>query len=148
MKSENLKVAQCKEAIKRIDDLTETFNLNPHIKDYFMKGRVYYSYITALVWGQIDTIEYDPRYSHVVKEFEECTHSLVYHAIKTEDTLALLYVSNAPENWSIERLLPNNCIGAYVHNFANPECSEDGGIFVEGYFRPELMNYACLIRVG
>lgn len=148
MKSKDLKVVQRKEANKRIDALTKKFNLNPRIKDYFNEGRVYYSYITALILGQIDTIEYDVRYAQVVKEFEERTHSLVYHAIETGDTLALLYVSNTPENWSIERLLPNNCIGAYVHNFANPECSEDGGIFVEGYFQPELMNYACLIRVG
>lgn len=147
MKEEDLKKLQREEALKRIDALTRKFNLNPHIKDYFNEGRLYYSYITALILGQIDTIEYDARYVQVVKDFEERTHSLVYHAIETGDTLALLYVGDDPKNWPIERL-QDNYIGAYVHNFAYPECSEDGDIFVEGYIQPGLMNYACLIRVG
>lgn len=147
MSLKNLLILQQKEANARIDLLTKKFNLNPHIKAYFNQGRVYYSYITALILGQIDTIEYDARYAQVVKEFEERTHSLVYHAIETRDTLALLYVSNNPEDWPMERL-ENNCIAAYVHNFAHPECSEVGDIFVEGYFQPELMNYSILIRIG
>lgn len=52
MKSKDLKVAQRKEANKRIDALTKKFNLNPHIKDYFNKGRVYYSYITGWILAQ------------------------------------------------------------------------------------------------
>lgn len=142
MKSKDSKAAQRKEANKRIDALTKKFNLNPHIKDYFNEGRVYYSYITGWIIGSIDTIEYDARYAQVVKEFEERTHSLVYHAIETGDTLALLHVSNNPENWPMERL-ENNYITAYVHNFAHPECSESGDIFISGY-----MESGCLIRFG
>ena len=71
MKEEDLKKLQREEALKRIDALTRKFNLNPHIKDYFNEGRLYYSYITALILGQIDTIEYDARYVQVVKDFEE-----------------------------------------------------------------------------
>lgn len=92
--------------------------------------------------GSIDTIEYDTRYAQVVKEFEERTRSLVYHAIETRDTLALLYVSNNPADWPMERL-ENDYITAYVHNFAHPECSESGDIFISGY-----MESGCLIRVG
>lgn len=147
MSTITLQEEQRKEALARIDTLTKTFNLNPRIKTYFNNGRVYYSYITALIWGQIDTIEYDARYVQAVREFEERTHSLVYHAIETGDSLALLYVGNDPANWPIERL-QGDCIGAYIHNFAYPECSEDGDIFIGGYFQPELMNYACLIRIG
>lgn len=134
--------SQRKEANKRIDALTKKFNLNPHVKEYFNKGRVYYSYITGLVIGSMDTIEYDTRYARVVKEFEERTHSLVYHAIETGDTLALLYVSNKPTNWPMERL-ENDYIAAYVYNFAHPECSEDGDIFISGY-----MESGCLVRIG
>lgn len=88
MNNINLLEAQRKEAIARIDTLTKAFNLNPHIKDYFMDGKVYYSYITAMVLGSIDTIEYDKRYAKVVKGFENRTHSLVYHAIELGDTLS------------------------------------------------------------
>lgn len=147
MEKSSLQMKQYEEAGKRIDALTKAFNLNPHIKDYFLKGKVYYSYITGGVIGSIDTIEYDARYAQVVKEFEERTHSLVYHVLETGDSLALLYVSANPANWSMERL-QDNCIGAYVHNFAHPECSEDGDIVVDGYFDPDFMNYSCLVRVG
>lgn len=147
MEINDLRMPQRKEADRRIDTLIKKFNLNPHIKTYFNQGNVYYSYITALILGQIDTIKYDARYVQLVEEFEERTQSLVYHAIETGDTLALLYVSNNPTDWPMERL-ENNYIAAYVHNFANPECSECGDIFLDSYCLPGLMTYACLIRIA
>ena len=143
----NLQKEQYKEAIKRIDILTQAFDLNPHIKDYFVKGKVCYSYITGGFIGSIDTIEYDARYIQVVKEFEERTHGLVYHAIETGNSLALLYVSKNSANWSMEGL-QDGYIWAHVHNFDCPECSEDGDIFITGYSIPEIMNYHVLVRKG
>ena len=51
------------EAIQRIKTLTEKYQLNPHILDYFLEGKVYYSYLTAGgLMASIDTISYDPAY--------------------------------------------------------------------------------------
>lgn len=142
MQRNDLLLAQRQEALSRIDTLTKAFSLNPHIKSYFMAGEVYYSYLTAIVWGAIDTIEYDKRYVEAVRDFERDTHSLVYHAIEMADTLSLLYVSDDPANWPNERL-EGNCIAAYVLNFSEPSLSEEGDIFVSGYGESGI-----LLRIG
>lgn len=138
----DLRTLQHEEAVRRIDELTRVFHLNPNIKKYFNEGKVYYSYITGGVIGSIDTIEYDERYAKAVKDFEKRTGGLVYHAIEWGPTLALLYVGKDPEGWPYERL-EKNYIPAFVYNLDSPDCSEHGDIFVSQYGES-----GALIRVG
>lgn len=106
-----------KEALARLEALTDKFDLNPHIFDYFEEGRLYYSYRTAGgLMGSIDTIQYDERYAKLAQKFEKQRDWLVYHAIESGKTLALLYVSDHEEDWEMERLY-GSMICALVHDF-------------------------------
>lgn len=55
------KEAKKEEAVKRLEELTKTFNLRPNnILKYFKEDKLYYSYITCKgLLGTIDTINYD-----------------------------------------------------------------------------------------
>jgi hypothetical protein len=76
------KEAKKEEAVKRLEELTKTFNLRPNILKYFKEDKLYYSYITCKgLLGTIDTINYDKRYAEVVDRFEEEYDCLVYHVI-------------------------------------------------------------------
>ena len=76
------KEAKKEEAVKRLEELTKTFNLRPNILKYFKEDKLYYSYITCKgLLGTIDTINYDKRYTEVVDRFEEEYDCLVYHVI-------------------------------------------------------------------
>ena len=105
------KEAKKEEAIKRLEELTEKFNLRPNILKYFKEDKLYYSYITCNgLLGTIDTINYDKWYAEVVDRFEEEYDCLVYHVIETGNTIALLFVSDNKEEWEFETL----CCGQYV----------------------------------
>ena len=78
---------QIKEAMERLTMLENIYEINPKIKEYFTKGKLYYSYITGGFLGSIDTINYDKRYANVVKTFEEQTSYLVYHVIERGNTI-------------------------------------------------------------
>jgi hypothetical protein len=41
------KEAKKEEAVKRLEELTKTFNLRPNILKYFKEDKLYYSYITC-----------------------------------------------------------------------------------------------------
>lgn len=77
------KEAKKEEAVKRLEELTKTFNLRPNnILKYFKEDKIYYSYVTCKgLLGTIDTINYDKRYAEVVDRFEEEYDCLVYHVI-------------------------------------------------------------------
>ena len=93
-----------KEALYRLSTLEQLYGLNPKVQKYFEDERLYYSYLTCGGFmGSIDTIDYDKRYSAIVKAFEEQTASLVYHVIEHGNTLAILFVSNDYTQWSDER---------------------------------------------
>ncbi len=98
------KEAKKEEAVKRLEELTKTFNLRPNnILKYFKEDKLYYSYITCKgLLGTIDTINYDKRYAEVVGRFEEEYDCLVYHVIETGNTIALLFVSDNKEEWEFE----------------------------------------------
>lgn len=136
------------EAIQRIKTLTEKYQLNPHILDYFLEGKVYYSYLTAGgLMASIDTISYDPAYEAAVKDFENTYDGYtVYHAIEANTvfgkTLSLLYVSPNEEDWEMQRLYGNN-IASYTVNLSDPDLSEFGDIAV-GQFGMS----GALIRIG
>ncbi|MBI6110136.1 hypothetical protein [Clostridium perfringens] len=133
-----------KESIFRIKELIKNFNLNPNVLKYFKEGKIYYSYLTAGgIIGSIDTIDYDLRYSNFVKEFEEKTGYMVYHAIETGNSLSILFVSN-PINeefndeqqnldWKYERVSEDGFLYCYVKNFENSELSEYGEIIISSY---------------
>lgn len=94
---------QIKEAMERLTMLENIYEINPKIKEYFTKGKLYYSYITGGFLGSIDTINYDKRYANVVKTFEEQTSYLVYHVIERGNTISLLFVSDDYNHWLEER---------------------------------------------
>lgn len=120
------------EALKRIEELSEVFELNPKIYNYFKEDKLYYSYATALgVMGSIDTIHYDDRYAKVAAEFEKKYNCFVYHAIEFGNSLALLYVGDNQDDWDAEHLFDKLYLMSYVYNFNNPELSEFGDIVVD-----------------
>lgn len=125
------------EAVKRLMELTEKYNLNPNILRYFKDGKVYYSYLTASgLIGSIDTITYDSRYEKAVQNFEKKYKGhLVFHAIESITVygrvLSLLYVGEK-ENWNGERLF-HDYIAVYVVNLDFPENSEFGDIVVQSF---------------
>ena len=130
--TDDFKAKQKREAFCRIDELTDTYKLNPNIKKYYKKGRLYYSYLTASgMMGSIDTINYDDRYTKVVKEFEK-SGNLVYHCIEYKDTLSCLFVGASEDDWVSERTYKGKIL-AYVYDFANPELSKIGYISVGAF---------------
>lgn len=94
---------QIKEAMERLTILENIYGINPKIKEYFSKGKLYYSYITGGFWDSIDRINYDKRYANVVKTFEEQTSYLVYHVIERGNTISLLFASDDYNHWLEER---------------------------------------------
>ena len=130
--TDDFKVKQKREALCRIDELIDTYELNPNIKKYYKKGRLYYSYLTAGgMMGSIDTINYDARYPSVVKEFEK-RGNLVYHCIEHKGTLSCLFVGASEDEWVSERIHKGKLL-AYVYDFANPELSKIGHISVGAF---------------
>lgn len=120
-KSSNSKMV--KEALKRIKILEEYFNLRKSVYKYFKEGKLYYSYREENIHC-IDTIDYDERYVRVIEEFQDKYGYLVYHVIKREDEIILLYVTNREEEWTIERLDdPDDYLPVYVYNFENSHLS-------------------------
>lgn len=136
------KEAKKEEAVKRLEELTKTFNLRPNILKYFKEDKLYYSYITCKgLLGTIDTINYDKRYAEVVDRFAEEYDCLVYHVIETGNTIALLFVSNNKEGWEFETLCCGQYVFAYVCNFDNPDYSEFWDIIISSF-------KGALIRIG
>ena len=136
-----IKDAHKNEALLRLEQLTEQFKLNPNIIKNFREGRMYYSYGWCF-----DSIEYNPKYEKLVKEFEKKYRILVYHVIenKTEQygtMLSMLFVSldqDWENAWELERLR-NNLIMACVLNL-------DYGYLEIGDIRL-ASSYGALLRV-
>lgn len=98
------------EALKRLEGLTETLELNPNIVKYLKEDKLYYSYVTGGgLLGSIDTISYVPKYEEIVQKFEKTYNCYVYHAIEDSfGMLSLLYVSEHEEEWPYESPEGNN----------------------------------------
>ncbi len=132
------------EALYRMRQLTEAFDLNPNLVKYLEEGRVYYSYITGGgMFACVDTITYDPSYVEVIKNFQEESGGYVYHAIETNTKygkmLTLLFVTPYEDNWKMERLT-ENYIYAYVYNFSDAD-GERGDVFLSS-------DNGALVRIG
>jgi len=126
------KAKQKHEALCRIDELTDIYSLNPNIKKYYRKGRLYYSYLTARgMMGSIDTINYDERCPKIVEGFEK-DGNLVYHCIEYKETLASLFVGASEDEWESERVHKGRIL-AYVYDFANPRLSKISYISVDSF---------------
>ncbi|MCI5713250.1 MAG: hypothetical protein PUB46_08490 [Lachnospiraceae bacterium] len=139
------------EALKRLDILTETLNLNPNIKKYYKKGKLYYSYITGGgLLGSIDTIGYNPGYEEIVRKFEETYNCIVYHVI--EDTfgmLSLLYVSGNEEEWEYERP-DGKYVPANVYVFDNEKLRKNQYVVAHEEFGTIVCTSkdGALVRIG
>jgi len=125
---------QKEEALLRLKELTETFDLNPKITRYFQEDRLYYSYLVSGMFGCIDTINYDPSYAEAVQKFEKATGSMVYHVIESETMfgkmLSMLYVSSEEneDDWPAEHP-EEDYISAYVWNLEE-NFGEYGDVFL------------------
>ena len=133
---ETLKKLQKDEACKRL----EMLNLHPTVlKEFKHADTVYYSERQKSFFdGVLYWINNEDDYEQAIEEFEEDYHALVYHAQLTRlvygTCLALLFVSQYPEEWEQERndLKPDRDgimhPYSYVCNLTDPNCSELGRI--------------------
>ena len=127
-----------KEALKRIETLEGECGLNVNLVKKFKNGEVLYSYVTPQKQlGRMRKLSSNKEYERIIKNFEkENENYIVYHVIHSEtyvgDILSILFVSDQPDEWEMERL-ENGYIYAYSVNLSYPELSEYGDIFIEGY---------------
>lgn len=121
------------EGLLRLQQLTETFNLNPKLCEYLSEGRIYYSYLVAEdLFGCIDTIEWDARFPKLVESFEKKNGAYVYHVIESKTRfghmLCFLYVSKEKnrEDWPSERLYEDYFFAIHI---TLPPVMKSMGIF-------------------
>ena len=111
------------EALARLNLLTKRFNLDPRIMKCFAEGELMYSYLVdGGPEAYIDSIGFDMRYLENAEYLENRTDCLVYHAIETGNSLALLFVSDYHSDWEGERL-HGTSLCAYVYDLSgrNPD---------------------------
>lgn len=136
-----------KEALKRIESLEKECGLSVSLAESFKNGEVLYSCVTPKKrLGRMRKLSSNKEYEQIVKVFEEKNKNYtVYHVIHSEtymgDILSILFVSDEPDEWEMERL-EDGYIYAYCVNLLYPELSEYGDIFIEGYD-----NGTSLVRV-
>lgn len=91
---------QQKLAAQCIKELTERYRLNPNLLKYFLEGKVYYTEeIIPYCVASMDNITYDQKYVDIVREFEEKSGALVYHAILKGSFFCMLYIGSAEDVW-------------------------------------------------
>lgn len=127
---EELKVLQKQEAIKRL----KVLRVLPQVIKDFKKGIVYYSeYQNRIFNATLYFVSNNKDYEQAIKDFEDRTGSLVYHAQLIHLTfgtcLSLLYVSKDSSEWNkdIEDLTHGETL-AYVDNLSDKDLSEFGYI--------------------
>lgn len=82
------------EGLLRLQQLTETFNLNPKLCEYLSEGRIYYSYLVAEdLFGCIDTIEWDARFPKLVESFEKKMAHMYIMSLSQKQDLDICFVS-------------------------------------------------------
>lgn len=127
---------QRKEALSRIEQLTEKFNLNSNMLDYFKKEKIY-----ALDYVQDDSQIKDRKelISNIItKRIFEDNFEIYYYFITnmfienyTLEVLNIFYVSPTEEDWEIERLSNNNEMFILTYVLSNPEYPEFGFVQVD-----------------
>lgn len=104
------------------------------IKDFEEEGRVYYSErINPTFDGILYWLDNKETWQKFVSDFEKEYNALVYHAQLSHlvfgDCLSLLFVSNYPEEWDVDKKdLENSLPFVYVWNMTDTELSEFGTI--------------------
>lgn len=129
-----LKNKMKEEASKRLKML----DLNTNVLSDFVNDEVIYISEHQKIMGMNAGILFGANEEQMkyIKEFEEKTGALVYHAILTPFSygkcLSVLYVSKYEEEWNFEKLaLRNGRIPSYVYNLTNPNYSEAGMISIK-----------------
>ncbi len=125
----NIKELQKKEAIKRLQILTEKFDLKSNILEDFKKDK-----ISLSIEKYLTSIDSKSTFGEIVKLHEQHNNSLAYYGIvfKAFDMLmfAILTVSPYIEDWEKERELLYKydnliCLSGYAYNLDIPnKCTE------------------------
>ena len=138
MELEELKKLQKQEALERLKILQKIYKLHTNVlTEYKQDETIYYSEsINKLYNGILYWLENKPEFVDAVKEIEKRHNVYVYHCIlnHTEfgDWLSMLYVSNIPESWEVEKSeLKSGTPFAYVYTF-DELSSEFGPIEIAG----------------
>ena len=137
MRTEEFKAKQKEEAIKRMEMLGL---MDTVIKEFKEEGELNLSEQYGLLYWLNDEEK------EMVRKFEEERESLVYHVIKTNTSIGLMYsllnVCKYEEDWQYEReRIEDSFPLAYVVNVTVPDFSEYGGIEIR------KMN-GGLVRIG
>lgn len=145
MNKVELKELQNKEALKRLKDLTKTFNLNNKLIEDFKTGK-----INCTLDEKICNIKDYPKFEKLIKKFEREHNAVAYHYFLNEywgmKMLAILYVGSYINDWEAEREFVccyNKChyISSFVYNLDNLKYSEFGDIIISS-------ENGVLIRIG
>jgi len=125
--SEELRQKQKEEAIKRMKALDM---LEQPIKEFIEEDKLNLSEGPGLLYWLNEEEQ------EMVKKFEEQNDAVVYHVIKSNSSIglmySLLYVSQYLEEWEMDSSdLGDNTALAYVVNMNMPDCSEFGTIGIK-----------------
>ena len=132
-----MKLKMKQEAIKRLVML----NLHPNVLPDFVNEELIHVSEHQKVLGFDAGILYwaNKEQLKCIRDFEERTGALVYHAILTPfifgECLSLLYISPDENEWEQEREeLERGVLHSYVYNLTDPNCSEAGYIAIKEAF--------------
>lgn len=140
--SKGLIEEQRQEAIKRIELLTEKYNLTPEFLKYFKEEN------SALIFGNVIADVGLRIFDVIIDDFQNKYNGLVYGGIYTGDFFCLLYVSKNTDKWEYERVNDKNYQYCYVFNLEDLKhldseigMSEFGDIILTS-------QNGCLIKKG
>lgn len=123
---------QRKEAVRRLEQLTETFDLKKDFLNRFQDGVVAYCYRTCQEDGFAAPKDFKLDWRLEKESFEYLYDTLVYLVLVNKtaygEMLSMLYVSSYEEDWEYERLT-EDYITAYVYNL-DTEFGELGDVFL------------------
>lgn len=135
----NLKEIQKKEAIKRLQNLTNKFNLKTMILEDFKKGIIDISTNDSTF-----PIYLFERIEKIIDKLEKESDIIIYHIITSKIDSCLfakiLYVSNNPKKWRFERLKDDNYQRCKYHCLTHDKSSYDADIVLVGV-NGVLMDY-------
>ncbi len=130
------------EALKRLETISNAFDLGPKLVKYLNEDKLYYSYAYSM-----DTINYDKRYAEAVKCFETRYDAYVYHVIEANTNigtmLSFLFVGDNEEDWTMQQLE-----GKYIYSYSF--VIENENSWVEGEFGDIVLDspLGYLMRIG
>lgn len=125
-------------ACSRLEKMEGMFEMDSKVLREFKKtGRIYCSY--PVIWGgdALELITNDHRYAQAIRDFEEKSKCLVFHAVEAYwehgTLLALLYAAHKEEgDLTWEDYEEKQVVPAYVVNLEYPSHSEFGDIVICG----------------